>query len=266
MSFSLAGIRHLLIDLDGVLYRGRTALPGAEQFIRFLQQQNTAYRLVSNNATMTPQQYVEKLAGMGIDVPADNIVTSALATRFYLEEQEQSGKKAFVIGEKGLLDAVSQAGLEIVSDRPADWVIIGLDRHATYHDFEIATLALESGARLLASNADASFPTEQGLVPGAGALLAVLTTATGMKPIVVGKPEPLMLELAMRQMRGSRADTAMLGDRLDTDIEAANRLGIPSILILTGVSKRSELHDSPWRPDLVVNDLSDLEHHWREAA
>lgn len=174
--------------------------------------------------------------------------------------------RALLIGEAGLHDAAVRAGLDVVADRPADWVILGLDRQATYHDFAVATLAIRDGARLLASNADASFPTEQGLVPGAGALLALLTTATGVTPTIVGKPEPLMLELAMRQMGGTLSDTAMLGDRLDTDIEAANRLGIGSIMVLTGVSSEADLEGCHWQPDLVVSGLPELERRWQKAA
>lgn len=266
MTFSLTSIRHLLIDLDGVLYRGNAALPGAQGFTTWLRDRDIAFRLVTNNSTLTPRQYVEKLAGMGIQVEADEIFTSALAVNLYLEQAGARGMRALLIGEAGLHDAAVRAGLDVVADRPADWVILGLDRQATYHDFAVATLAIRDGARLLASNADASFPTEQGLVPGAGALLALLTTATGVTPTIVGKPEPLMLELAMRQMGGTLSDTAMLGDRLDTDIEAANRLGIGSIMVLTGVSSEADLEGCHWQPDLVVSGLPELERRWQKAA
>lgn len=264
MSVSLDTLRHLLIDLDGVLYRGSTALPGAEDFILFLRGRDISFRLVTNNATLTPEQYVDKLDGMGIHVQAGEIFTSALATGIYLREHRDGTRTAQVVGETGLRLAVESSGLALVDDG-GDWVVVGLDRKATYDTLSRAALALERGARFVGSNPDTSFPTEQGLLPGAGALQAALVATTGRKPIVVGKPEPLMLELAMADAGGTPADTAMLGDRLDTDIAAAVRVGMPSIMVLTGVSKRSDVADSPTVPDLIVENLSALVDQWKRA-
>lgn len=261
MTLPLARIRHLLIDLDGVLYRGNAALPEAQAFISRLRSDGTAFRLVTNNATLTPEQYVEKLDHMGIEVRAGEVFTSALATGMYLRDHLDGTATALVVGETGLRSAVEASGLRLVEEG-GDWVVVGLDRTATYEKLARAALALERGARFVGSNPDTSFPDERGLVPGAGALLAALVATTGREPVVIGKPQPLMLELAMKDLSGTDEDTAMLGDRLDTDIAAARRVGMGSILVLTGVSKRSDLSDSPVQPDLVVDSLSQLMDAW----
>jgi 4-nitrophenyl phosphatase len=261
MGLPFERIKHLLVDLDGVIYRGTVPLKAAPEFVTWLRHRHIAFRLVTNNATLTPQQYRAKLAAMGIAVEADEIFTSSLATALYLQEQGQAGKSACVIGEEGLRQALVDAGIRIVEESP-DWVIVGLDRDLTYAKLATAALAINAGARFLGTNPDTSFPSERGLVPGAGAILAALTATTGVRPIVVGKPQPLMLQLAMKSMGGAEHDTAMLGDRLDTDIAAAAAVGIPSILVLTGVSARADLPASPVQPTLVVNDLDELIHTW----
>jgi len=261
MSFPYSHIRHLLIDLDGVLYRGNTAIAHAQPFIAWLRTRGIAFRLVTNNATLTPAQYVDKLAGMGIAVQPEEIFTSSLATALYLERQTDSARTAYVIGEDGLRSALDGIGMRVTDHRPA-WVIVGLDRELTYEKLATAALAIAAGARFLGTNPDTSFPSERGLVPGAGAIQAALTATTGVRPAVVGKPEPLMLQLAMDQLGGSLTDTAMLGDRLDTDIQGAQTMHMPSILVLTGVSKREELANNPIHPTLVVDDLGALMRQW----
>lgn len=262
MSSPLSRIRYLLIDLDGVIYRGTTALPGAREFIDWLHTAGIAARLVTNNATLTPQQYVEKLARMGIDVAPDEVFTSALATAQYLRERGQQDKSAYVIGQDGLLDALRGIGMRITCEQP-DWVVAGLDRGLTYEKLAIASLAIERGSGFIGTNPDTSFPTERGLEPGAGAILAAIAATTGTSPIIIGKPRPLMLELAMHQLGGTTEDTAMLGDRLDTDIAAAEAAHVASILVLTGVSKREEVAESPFRPSLVVANLPELTRVWQ---
>lgn len=264
MTVSLASVRHLLIDLDGVIYRGDMALPHARRFVEWLRTRSIAFRLVTNNATLTPQQYTEKLARMGISVTPEEIFTSALATGMYLSRQATPGETVLVVGEDGLEEAAEAADLKQV-DEDADWVVVGLDRNLTYDKLARAALSIERGAHFVGSNPDTSYPSERGLVPGAGALLSALQATTGVEPVVIGKPKPLMLELAMQHLGGSVTDTAMLGDRLDTDIRAANGLGMPSILVLTGVSTRAELARTTDRPDLVVADLAELMERWTSA-
>ncbi len=260
MVSDLSAIRHLLIDLDGVLYVGNAALPDARAFILWLRKRDITFRLVTNNATLTPEGYVKKLQAMDIEVREDEVFTSALATALFLRKQ-RGEQTAYVIGEEGLLTALSQAGVVFNQDRP-DWVIVGLDRQVTYDKLATAALALQRGSRFLATNPDRSLPGETGLLPGAGAIQAALTATTGLSPKIIGKPEPLMLELATHQLGGSNADTAMLGDRLDTDIAAAVSAGVQSILVLTGVSSRDDVVSSPVKPEIIVDSLSDLMRRW----
>lgn len=265
VSFPFPHIRHLLIDLDGVIYRGATALAGGREFLAWIHDTGIAVRLVTNNATLTPDQYVTKLGSMGIEIQPDEVFTSALATALHLQEQGQQNKSAYVIGQDGLVAALQQIGMRLTDEQP-DWVIVGLDRGLTYEKLATAALALERGSGFIGSNPDTSFPTERGLEPGAGALLAAIEATTGRQPLIIGKPRPLMLELAMHQLGGTTHDTAMLGDRLDTDVAAAQAAGMASILVLTGVSKRSDLTDSPYHPSLVVENLSDLLDLWQSNA
>jgi 4-nitrophenyl phosphatase len=260
----LERVRALLIDLDGVLYRGTTALVGAADFIAFLRARGIAFRLITNNATLTPDQYVAKLGGMGIPVGRDELFTSALATALYLQRQGAAGESAFVVGEDGLRDALTAVGIRLDGHNP-QWVVVGLDRGLTYEKLATASLAVAQGAHFVGSNPDRSFPTEAGLVPGAGALLAVVTATTGVSPTVIGKPQPLMFELAMEALGVTPGETVMLGDRLDTDIEGAAGVGLQSIMVLTGVSTRADLDGSIVQPSLVVDDLPALIAAWTAA-
>jgi 4-nitrophenyl phosphatase len=258
--FTLKRIRHLLIDLDGVLYRGNTPLAGAADFVAWLRARGITFRLVTNNATLTQVQYVAKLQGLGIPVSENEVFTSALAASLYLQERDDA-HTAYVIGEDGLIDALQRAHIQLVEERP-DWVVVGLDRHLTYEKLAIAALAIASGTRFLGTNPDTSFPAERGLLPGAGAIQAAISATTGVSPIVVGKPQSLMFELALKQLGGTLDDSAMLGDRLDTDIAGAHNVGMPSILVLTGVSTRDDIERSPVVPSLVVEDLPALMTLW----
>lgn len=265
MPFPYDRVRALLIDLDGVLYRGNTALPDAAEFIAWLRRRGFRFRLATNNATLTPQQYVEKLAGMGIDVESREVFTSALATALYLRHEGAEGQTAYAIGETGLLSALEGAGIRIDASNP-QWVVAGLDRTLTYDKLATAALAINAGARFVGTNPDTSLPTERGLLPGAGAIQAALTAATGVHPVVVGKPQPLMVQLALEDTGTSLDETAMLGDRLNTDIQGAAAVGMRSILVLTGVSTRAELAVSPVQPDVVVDSLTELMGAWPEGS
>ena len=171
------------------------------EFIPWLRRRNITFRLVTNNATLTPRGYVAKLGLMGIEVNEEEVFTSALATALYLHKQ-RGAQSAYVIGEEGLFEALRGARVTLESEHP-DWVIVGLDRELTYDKLAAGALALQRGARFLGTNPDLSLPSEAGLLPGAGAIQAALTAATGIRPTVIGKPEPLMLELAMSQLGGN---------------------------------------------------------------
>lgn len=263
----LGHITHLLVDMDGVLFRGGTGLPGAAEFLPWLRSRGICFQLLTNNATLTLEQNIAKLAGLGIVAQVSEMLTSAEASALFLQRQRHAPLRVYVVGEVGLRSALAGIGAEIVDGPDAvDWVVAGLDRSATYDTLKTASLAIERGARFLATNGDKSLPVEEGEVPGAGALQAAITATTGVDPQVVGKPEPLMLQLAMERIGGDVTHTAMLGDRLDTDILAAARMHIPSILVLTGVTTPEELATSELQPSLTVPDLPELMEMWERVV
>jgi len=264
MTAQLSAIRNLLIDMDGVIYRGKTVLPGAAELFDFLRDHGMGYLLVTNNATRTPGQVADRLATMGLDVPESLILTSATATAAYLATIAPAGTKVNVVGEQGLVEAMEQHGF-VLAGRDAQYVVAGLDKTVTYEKLMTATLAIRSGATFIGTNPDKTFPSENDIIPGAGSILAAIEAATDVQPIVVGKPEPLVIEQSL-QMLGARAEeTAMLGDRLETDILGGYRAGIATILVLTGISTAAEAAVYPAPPDWTFSDLPAMLRAWREA-
>ena len=247
----------VLIDMDGVLYTGTDVLPGARELFEKLHLRGLKYSLVTNNATLTPAQYVEKLAGMGIQVPESTVFTSSLATSLYLRQIEPEGAPVYVIGESGLREALAGAGFWIDENRPK-YVCVGLDRHLTYERLAAATLAIRAGAGFIATNPDTTLPTERGIVPGVGSILAALVAATGVHPRVIGKPEPDMFNICVDLPGVSKERTLVIGDRLETDIAAGANAGLFTTLVLTGISTLGEVADSPYQPDLIVDNLAEL--------
>jgi len=235
-NLSTTGIGAFFFDMDGVIYRGHAAIPGAAALIANLQAHRIPFLFLTNNATLTAAQFQAKLAAMDILVDEDAIFTSSLATAHWLAGQ--TGARVYVVGESGLREAIAQAGLEVVTDwRRAAWVAAGLDREATWHSLKDAALAIRAGARFVATNNDATLPTEEGELPGAGAIVAFLRTASGVEPTVVGKPQVAMFEQALAR-RGVSADiTVMVGDRVETDIVGAQAAGLRTIGVLSGVSR-----------------------------
>jgi len=252
--------------MDGVLFRGSDQLPGASEFIPWLRKKQIRFQLVTNNSTATPGKNVDMLHRLGIDVTEDDVLTSSVATALYLQSAGACGDSAYVIGEEGLVEALKGAGMHM-TDSPdgTKWVVVGLDRQVTYQQLRDASVAIERGARFIGTNPDGSLPVEYGQIPGAGALQAAITTTTKTRPLVIGKPEPLMLELAMKRIQCDSTVTAMLGDRLDTDIEAARRCGIASILVLTGVTTQQDLTAAASKPTAVFSDLPELIREWQRA-
>lgn len=249
--------------MDGVLFRGRSPLPGATEFLGWLTNRGIRFHLLTNNSTLTPEQNVAMLSKMSIQVAPEDVLSSSRATALYLKEQGARGDQAYVVGEDGLRQALGNIGIQIVDAADGvKWVVAGLDRHVTYRVLTEASFALERGATFIATNADASLPVEEGEAPGAGALQAALTATTGVHPLVIGKPEGRMLELGMKHLGGNLSNTAMLGDRLDTDIEAARRVRMTSILVLTGVTTPEQLDRSEVQPTLRFDDLHQLMRAW----
>lgn len=254
----LAHVRSYVIDMDGVLYRGDEILPHVHDFLQALNAARVPYVMVTNNSTRTPQQYVEKLAGMGLTTTADRVVTSGLATRAWLDERFPAGTGIYLIGMPALVETVFGDGRYRPAGVDAQVVVTGADWELTFEKLKIASLAIRRGAGWVATNPDTTFPAEEGIIPGAGAIQAAIAAATSAQPVVIGKPEPGMLVEAAG-MLGTRPDeTAALGDRLDTDILAGQRAGFVTVLVMTGVTSPDQLARSSIQPDVVFPDLGPL--------
>jgi 4-nitrophenyl phosphatase len=262
----LPSIRHLIIDMDGVLWRGDTPMDGLGAFFSFLHQRHVDFVLATNNASRTPEQYADKLARFGVEVPTKRILTSALVAAAYLATLAPPGSRVYAIGEDGARRALEGQGFVLSDgvDDGAEYVVVGWDRQLTWNKLATAALLIQAGATFIGTNPDLSFPTELGLVPGNGAQLAAIEVTTGVTPIVVGKPEPRMYEEAMRRLGARPETTAVLGDRLDTDIAGGVRTGLPTILVLSGITTEADLVSSPVRPDLVCKDIEELMQVWME--
>jgi len=255
----LPSIKNLIIDMDGVLYRGRRRLPGAQGFLHHLEKRKTAYILVTNNSTRTPEEYVTVLKEMGIEVFPRWILTSALATADYLGNLLPQGARLYLIGEEGLYSALAAQGFEF-GERDVEAVVVGMDRQLTYEKLKTATVAIRQGARFVGTNPDKSFPAEEAIVPGAGAILAAIEAATGVQPTVIGKPEPILFQMALQRMGATEKETAVIGDRLETDILGGQRCDLTTILVLTGISQQQDLETSDIKPDYVFESLTQLVH------
>ena len=248
-----------IFDMDGVLYRGSEPLPGVGDLLAALELRERSYMLATNNSMSTPEEYVKKLGAMSINVPASAILTSAMATRDYLKGEFGNDAGLYIIGMPALKEQLfTGTGFHEVNPAagvPAA-VVVGLDKVFTYEKLSMANASIRAGARFVATNADATLPTEAGLIPGAGSIVAAIETASGYIPVIIGKPEPLMLQTALAGMGVAPEEAVMVGDRLDTDIIAGHRAGMLTLLVLTGVSTREEIAHAPSLPDLVFTDLN----------
>ena len=247
----------ILLDLDGVLYRWPEPIPGAADAVAALRKAGKRVAFVTNNSSRSPAQVIERLASVRVDARPEEVVTSALATATILAERGVGS--AFVIGEEGLLEALAEAGIDVVnaSSDEVDVVVVGFDRGADYMKLKDASVLVQRGVALVASNADPSFPAPGGESwPGAGALLAAIETTIGTRGEVFGKPEAPLFERALASAGGG--PPLVVGDRLDTDIAGATRLGWDSALVLTGDARREDVESAPWKPTFVLDDLSGL--------
>jgi len=262
----LERVRAYVIDMDGVLYRGDTVLPHVNDFLDVLNERDFPYVLATNNSTRLPEQYVQKLAAMGVEVTSDRIQTSGQATASYLKERYPSGTTVYVLGMTALEAAIYGDGYFVQAGKDAQVVVSGADFAVTYEKLRIATLAIRRGAAFVATNGDTTFPTEEGLIPGAGAILAALVAATSVEPDVVGKPSTGMLLQGAALLGSEPAHTVMLGDRLDTDILAGQRAGFITVMVLTGVSTMDEVKTSDIQPNVLLPDLSPLVEYYRSHS
>ena len=264
MSIELAQIHNLLIDMDGVLYRGKTPLPGGPELLAFSEERGIRYLLVTNNSTLTPAQFVKRLARMGIHVSEEMIMTSGVATAAYLATLAPPGTKVNVVGESALIEELEKRGF-VMAGRDAEYVVCGWDKGINFEKLKTACLAVRDGATFIGTNADKTYPLENDLIPGAGSILASLIAATDVDPIVVGKPESIALEQSMHLLDAKAEETAILGDRLDTDILGGYRAGIGTIMVLTGVSTAEEAASYEAPPDLIYDDVPAMIEAWKCA-
>lgn len=246
-----------LIDMDGVLVSGRTIIPGADQFLGRLKARGAKFLVLTNNPLYTPGDLAHRLQTTGLDIPAERLFTSAMATAQFLRSQRPGGK-AFVIGESGLTEAVHNAGY-VITDRDPDYVVLG---ETNSYNVELITKAVRlvaGGARFVATNPDPSGPSEHGLVPACGAMAALIERASGVSPFYVGKPNPLMMRTALNYLGVHSENTVMVGDRMDTDIVAGVESGMETILVLTGVTRREQVARFPYQPTRILESVADIE-------
>jgi 4-nitrophenyl phosphatase len=260
--------RFVLMDMDGVLYRGNQPLPGLNQFFDFLHAKKFQYRLLTNNATQSAESFRQKLQKMGVEVPSSSIITSAGATAAFLKHKSPEGAGVFVVGMKDLREALfgtteKPDTLLYFDDKNPRYVVQGADFNLVYETVKRATLLIRAGATFIATNADPVYPSEEGLIPGAGSVGALLQTATGVKPVVIGKPEPPMYEMALAELGATPAETVMIGDNFLTDISGAKRLNIPTIMTLSGVTSPAEYSASATRADHAFEGLPELLADWQ---
>jgi 4-nitrophenyl phosphatase len=253
----------LIFDLDGVVYLGDTPIPGAIESLNALAAHHSLYYL-TNNSTRSRQTYVDKLTRMGLPTTTEQVMTSAFATGLYLKTQGAAGKTVFVVGEEGLVHEMEAAGLRVVGlddATPADYVVAGLDRNLTYAKLQRAHHEITiNGATFVATNRDATYPMETGEIPGGGAIVAPIEYSTGVTGATVGKPEPGTW-LGILQLAGAPPEQAlMVGDRPETDIMGAKRVGIHTALVLTGVTTATQIPALPdeQQPEFVLQDLTEL--------
>lgn len=242
--------------MDGVLVHESDALPGAAELIQQWRDEGTPFLVLTNNSIFTPRDLAARLRTSGLDVPEESIWTSALATADFLKSQIPGGT-AFVIGEVGITTALHEAGF-IMTDNDPDYVVVGETRSYSFDAITKAIRLIGNGSRFIATNPDATGPSAEGPLPATGAVTALISKATGKEPYVVGKPNPMMFRSALNRIGAHSENTAMIGDRMDTDIVAGIEAGLHTILVLTGISDQAEIERYPFRPDEIISGVHEL--------
>jgi NagD protein len=252
-------IRSWLIDMDGVLVHENQAIAGAAEFLAALRGSGLPFLVLTNNSIYTRRDLAARLRASGLDVPEESIWTSALATARFLGDQRPGGS-AFVVGEAGLTTALHDVGYTL-SDRDPDYVVLGETRTYSFERITQAIRLVGAGARFIATNPDNVGPTPDGVVPATGSVAALITRASGVEPYYVGKPNPLMMRSALNAIEAHSEHTAMVGDRMDTDVVAGLEAGLHTILVLSGVSTRESADRHTYRPSRIVGSVADLVEH-----
>lgn len=256
----LSKITHLIIDMDGVLYLGDQPMPCLREFFAFLRERSIRFTLATNNSTRTPQEYVDKLARMGVSVSPDEILVSGQATARFLAREYPLGTRVHVFGMPSLKQAMSDEGFTL-ADEDVQLVVASMDREVTYEKLKRATLLIRSGARFIATNLDPTNPTEEGLLPGTGSMIVALEAASGARAMAIGKPEPTMYQQALELMGARPETTAAIGDRVDTDILGGKRAGLITICVLSGSSDRAEAEAID--TDMIFENIAHLLETWK---
>lgn len=249
-------IESWLTDMDGVLMHEGIPVPGADAFIRKMRESGRPFLVLTNNSIYTARDLHARLIRIGLEVPAENIWTSALATAKFLDDQHPGGS-AYVIGEAGLTTALHEVGY-VLTDTEPDFVILGETRTYSFEAMTKAVRLINDGARFIATNPDETGPSAEGALPATGAVAALITAATGKKPYFIGKPNPLMMRTALNTIGAHSESSAMIGDRMDTDILAGLEAGMETFLVLTGLTTKEDIDRHPYRPTHVKDSIADL--------
>jgi NagD protein len=249
-------IRSWLMDMDGVLVREQHAIPGAREFLARLREIGLPFLVLTNNSMYTRRDLAARLSRTGLDVPEESIWTSALATAQFLEDQRPGGT-AFVVGESGLTTALHEVGYTM-SERDPDYVVLGETRTYSFELITVAIRLVAGGSRFIATNPDNVGPTPDGPLPATGSVAALISRASGVEPYYVGKPNPLMMRSALNTIEAHSETTAMIGDRMDTDIVSGLEAGLETILVLTGVTTPGEAERYSYRPSRIVDSVAEL--------
>ena len=245
-----------ICDMDGVIYHGNNLLPGAKEFVDWLNKNNKSFLFLTNASNKTPEELRQKLLHMGLDVDKTHFYTSALATAKFLQKQKPNCS-AYVIGDAGLYNALHDAGITI-NDIDPDYVVIGETSQYNYESIKKAVMLVNNGANLVGTNSDLTGPSEYGIIPACRALLAPIEVTTGKQAYYVGKPNPLMMRTGLQILGVHSEDTAIIGDRMDTDIIAGIESGLDPILVLTGVTNMTNIKNYPYCPRLIINSIGDV--------
>lgn len=245
-----------IIDMDGVLYHGNMLLPGVKEFVNWLISTGKKFVFLTNSSERTPKELQEKLSRLGVEVNKDVFYTSALATAMFLNSQKPKGS-AYIIGEAGLINALYNIGYTMNNINP-DYVVMGESRTYNYEKIEYAVNLVLKGARLIGTNPDLTGPIENGIAPATKSLISPIELATGKSAYFIGKPNPLMMRIALKKIRCSREESVIIGDRMDTDMVAGIESEIDTVLVLSGISSNKTLDDFPYKPKYVLNGVIDI--------
>ncbi|HEX6506631.1 MAG TPA: HAD-IIA family hydrolase [Chloroflexota bacterium] len=250
-------VRAVIMDMDGVVIHGDRLIDGAQEMIRRLQDRGIKFLILTNNSTYTTRDLAARLAFLGLEVPADALYTSALATARFLHTQNATGS-AYVVAEAGVTTALHEIGYTLTEHDP-DYVVIGETTSYSFGRIAKAVQLVAAGTRLIATNPDPVGPGTGGIVPATGALAALIARASGVDPYFIGKPNPLMLRTALRSLDVHSEEAIMVGDRMDTDIIMGVESGMETVLVLTGVTRREDVDRYPYQPSRILNSIADLE-------